>query len=160
MPGRTTLRVQWAEFVAQYRQELSIRAPSEELRHPSQGVIVAFLISVALAFLLGVGCMYAYSTYTSDERDLNARIDRLNADLVEAKMQVQACEGINGRITNVITSIDTIRDQVSGAVSQLRRGADPDSLLSGLSASERAYSAATAELAAIQECNSAATTPE
>jgi hypothetical protein len=137
-----------------------IRPPLAERRHPSQGAIVAFLISVALAFGLGVGCMYAYSTYTSEEADLEARIVRLNGDLLEAKQLVETCEGLNGRITNVIISIGAIRSQVDSAVEQLRDGVDPETLLPGLSASEQAYTDATAELMAIQECNIDAVTGE
>lgn len=106
-----------------------------------------------MAFTLGVGCMYAYSTYTSEETDLEARIVRLNGDLLDAKQLVETCEGLNDRITNVITSINSIRGQVDGAVEQLRDGVDPETLLPGLSLSEQAYADATAELVAIQECN-------
>jgi hypothetical protein len=130
-----------------------IRPPLAERRHPSQGAIVAFLISVALAFGLGAGCMYAYSTYTSEEADLEARIVRLNGDLFDAKQLVETCEGLNDRITNVIMSINSIRGQVDGAVAQLRDGVDPETLLPGLSLSEQAYANAVAELSAIQECN-------
>ena len=121
---------------------------------------MAFLISVVVAFALGLGCMYAYSTYTSDEADLRSTIARLNGDLAEANLRVETCEDVNGRITNVINSISAIRAQVDSAVVQLRAGADPDTLLPGLSASEQAYGVAAAELVAIQECTVDATTAE